>query len=206
MLTSTLHISRLRLSVPDLLKLRIKDAYGIHRVVYDLFEQVRCGADEKDLSSGILYVDKGMKKGWREVIMVSNRSPHPPTHGDLNTQSVKPELLSYSSYRFEITINPVKRENDSRKIVPLRTREAVTEWFTAKAPKWGFEPTFLEVRSMDVIQFDKAINQSVTLGQATLTGHLKVTDPDRFARSFEQGIGRGKAFGCGLLQIVPISS
>jgi CRISPR system Cascade subunit CasE len=184
---------------------RIKDAYSIHRTVYGLFEQVRGIGTEKDLSSGILYADRGMKKGWREIIIVSNRSPQPPPYGKLEAPRAIPEnLYGFSSYRFKITINPVKREKSSGKLVPIRTREAVAEWFAAKAPKWGFEPTGLEVKSLDVVQFDKK-NQRVTLGQATRTGQLKVIDAGRFANSFKQGIGRGKAFGCGLLQIVPIS-
>ena len=89
--------------------------------------------------------------------------------------------------------------------MPLRTREAVVEWFASKAPSWGFELVIeqLEVHSMHVAQFEKK-GQLVTLGQATLTGLLHVRDATRFAQSFMRGIGRGKAFGCGLLQIVPI--
>ena len=40
---------------------------------------------------------------------------------------------------------------------------------------------------------------------ATLKGELRVTDLDYFRQSFLQGIGRGRAFGFGLLQIVPFT-
>ncbi|MCD8476336.1 MAG: type I-E CRISPR-associated protein Cas6/Cse3/CasE [Shewanella fodinae] len=29
-------------------------------------------------------------------------------------------------------------------------------------------------------------------------------DPEQFKQSFKNGIGKGRAFGCGLLQIVPM--
>ena len=191
--------SLLRLSVQDMARLRIKDAYGVHRVVYDLFDPARDNAAE---SSGILYADRGMKKERREILIVSDRSPRQASCGRLETREIPEKLLTFSAYRFEITINPVKRESASGKLVPLRTREAVGEWFVAKAPSWGFEPADLEVQSLNVAQFEKK-GQRVTLGQATLTGLLHVRDAARFAHSFMRGIGRGKAFGCGLLQIVP---
>ena len=196
--------SLMHLSVQDMARLRIKDAYGIHRVIYDLFEPVRDPAAGEAASSGILYADRGMEKGWREILIVSDRSPRQAICGKLETREIPEKLLNFPSYRFEITINPVKRESASGKLVPLRTREAVGEWFAAKASAWGFELADgqLEVQSMHVAQFEKK-GQRVTLGQATLTGLLHVCDATRFAQSFMRGIGRGKAFGCGLLQIVP---
>ena len=44
----------------------------------------------------------------------------------------------------------------------------------------------------------------MTLAQAHVSGQLQVIDRDRFQESFAQGIGRGRSFGCGLLQIVPL--
>ena len=34
-------------------------------------------------------------------------------------------------------------------------------------------------------------------------GKLQITDADAFRKALHQGIGRGKAFGCGLLFVVP---
>jgi len=39
-----------------------------------------------------------------------------------------------------------------------------------------------------------------------LKGELYVIDSEQFKQSFRQGIGRGRAFGFGLLQIVPLAS
>ena len=196
----------LNLSIQDMARLRIKDAYGIHRLVYDLFDPMpgNAAVGGQAASSGILYADRGLKKGWREILIVSNRSPRQAPYIKRGPEEIPEKLLGFPSYRFEITINPVKRDSASGKLVPLRTREAVGEWFAAKAPGWGFELAagHLEVESMNVAQFEKK-GQWVTLSQATLTGLLKVRDAPRFAQSFTRGLGRGKAFGCGLLQIAP---
>ena len=43
----------------------------------------------------------------------------------------------------------------------------------------------------------------VTLATTVFSGHLEVTDPDALRCALVQGIGRGKAYGCGLLTLAP---
>jgi CRISPR system Cascade subunit CasE len=43
----------------------------------------------------------------------------------------------------------------------------------------------------------------VTIAYATIQGMLRVTQREDFVKSFTKGIGRARAFGCGLLQLVP---
>ncbi|MNN97956.1 CRISPR associated protein [compost metagenome] len=57
---------------------------------------------------------------------------------------------------------------------------------------------------MEVLQFKDKQQNPVTLAQAHLQGQLSVTDREQFRNSFVQGIGRGRTFGCGLLQIAPL--
>ena len=196
------YLSRYTLSLADVRALRLTDTYSLHRAVYNLFEDVRGG--DATLHSGILYADKGGDARARRLLILSGREPREPEHGLLETRVLPPEYLAAAVYRFEIIINPVRRENSSGKLVPLRGREAVAAWFCAKAPAWGFSvrSESLQVASLVVDRFAKG-GHNVTLGKATLTGFLDVTDKARFAASVLQGIGRGRAFGCGLLQIVP---
>lgn len=42
------------------------------------------------------------------------------------------------------------------------------------------------------------------MGQAHVQGVLQVLDLELFTKSFTHGIGRGRSYGCGLLQIVPL--
>ena len=89
---------------------------------------------------------------------------------------------------------------------PVRGDENIIQWFADRAPRWGFsvDPGAVEVTSKKVVTFRKD-NSKVTLSQADLRGTLEVTDKDIFSESFANGIGRGRAFGCGLLQIIPVS-
>jgi CRISPR system Cascade subunit CasE len=206
----SMHASVLRLSRSDVKALKITDAYSLHRVVYDLFDDVRSEQQKQtSVTSGILYADKGGDFNNRLILMLADRQPNPaPAFGEVESKIIGEGFLQYSRYAFEVTVNPSKRDNQSGKIVAVRGREAIAEWFIERGEKsWGFKvnPNNLQIEKMSVQTFKKD-GQTVTHGSATLKGELQVIDREQFSQSFRQGIGRGRAFGFGLLQIVPLSS
>lgn len=198
----------LRLSRSNVKALKITDAYSLHRVVYDLFDDVRSEQQKQaSIPSGILYADKGGDFNRRLILMLANRPPNPaPEFGEVESKTISEHFLQHNRYAFEVTINPGKRDKRTSKIVAVRGREAITSWFIERAEKsWGFNvnDNNLGIEKMAVQSFKKD-DQAVTHGNATLKGELYVTNRAQFVQSFRQGIGRGRAFGFGLLQIVPI--
>jgi len=206
--------SVLRLTRRDTRILGIKDAYSLHKVVYGLFDDIR-DTPEKQGShpSGILFVDKGgvsTHAGMvRQVLMLSTRKPHQtPQFGQVETRPIPADFLTFDHYAFTVTINPGKRDRENRKIQPIKGRESIAAWFSERCQNaWGFavDVETLLVENIFVQTFEKE-GHSVTHGGAVLKGALTVTDPIRFKKSFIQGIGRGRAFGFGLLQIVPLTA
>lgn len=196
-----MYLSAYRLSRTDSRHLRLTDCYSVHRVVYDLFDPVR--SEGEQTHSGILYVDKGEGRQERLVLILSNRLPKTPAYGKVETRTLERSHLDFSTYRFEIVVNPVRRNNQTRKIVPVRGRAAIARWFMDKATAWGFAVPELSLQVAEITVDRFKAKETVTLGKARLTGMLHVTDRQRFVQSVCQGIGRGRAFGCGLLQIVP---
>ena len=210
MIASVLHLDR-RASK----SLRITDPYSLHRVVYSLFEDVRSAeAKSAGQGSGILYADHGGELVGRDlnrkILLLANRMPAERIdgqYGQVQSRSIPESFLQHANYRFKIVVNPTERENASGKIRPVKGREAIAEWFNKRAPlSWGFEVSsaHLQVDRVEVLQFKDKQQHSVTLAQAHLQGQLRVTDRTQFQASFAQGIGRGRAFGCGLLQLVPL--
>lgn len=202
LIASVLHLDRQAIK-----QLRITDPYSIHRVVYSLFDDVRDETGKNTSQpSGILYADGKDFNGWR-ILLLSDRSPHQPPYGQLDSKPVPEDFLAHAHYRFKTIVNPTQRDRHSGKLKPIRGREAVARWFIDRAPQnWGFElsePHF-QVDRIDVLQFTDKGKRDITLAQAHLHGQLTVIDADRFQTSFRRGIGRGRAFGCGLLQIAPI--
>lgn len=206
LIASVLHLDRQAVKA-----LRITDAYSLHRVVYSLYEDVR-DPEQKQSStaSGILYADQGGNARGRKILMLANREPMEAVdgrYGQVLSKPILPNFLDHNHYRFKVIVNPTKRDSASRKLVAVRGRDEVAQWFTERAPaNWGFEidHRHLQVDKIDVLQFKGKQQRRITIGQAHVQGLLRITDKEQFTNSFTQGIGRARAFGCGLLQVVPV--
>lgn len=191
---------------------RVTDTYSLHRVVYSLYEDRRTEADKQQgAPSGILWCDQGVDLwGNRTVLMLADRTPAsqlPDGLGMVDTRDIPVEFVQQPRYRFQVAVNPVQRDSKTGRQRPVKGREAINSWFCQRAQaSWGFRvtPGSLQVGEVEVLQFGDKKQRPVTLARAHIQGQLEVTDSEQFIRSFCQGIGRGKAFGCGLLQIVPV--
>lgn len=203
---SVLHLDRLAVRA-----LRITDVYSLHRVVYSLYPDVRSEeAKKQSSSSGILYADQGGDHLGRKILMLSNRSPAPRVdeqYGQVESKVLPAGFLEHNCYRFKVIVNPTWRESASRKLIAVRGRDAIADWFAERAQNsWGFriDPKYLQVDRIEVLQFKDKQQRLATIGQAHIQGLLRVVDPKQFRISFTTGIGRARAYGCGLMQIAPI--
>lgn len=206
LIASVLHLSR-----ADIKALKITDAYSLHRVIYSLYPDIRSETEKAaSQSSGILFADQGGDFQHRKILLLANRFPADQLeggYGEVQSRPIPDSFLSHQRYGFKVIINPTRRENNSRKLLPIKERDAIAQWFLERAKKnWGFEVNdkSFQIDKVQVLQFLDKNRQSITLAQAHVQGWLTVTNPEQFSRSFSQGIGRGRAFGCGLLQIVPL--
>lgn len=205
LIASVLHLDRKAVRA-----LKINDAYGLHKAVYSLFPDVR-SAEEKNAStpSGFLYAEQGGDYKSRRILLLSDREPLlqiDNQYGEVQSKSISSDFLQYGTYRFKVVVNPTRRDSASRKLVPVKGRDAIAKWFIERAQaSWGFSvvPSQLQIDSTDVLSFKGKAQRQITLAQTQVQGVLQVTDRQQFIQSFSRGIGRGRAFGCGLLQILP---
>lgn len=206
LIASVLHLDRQASKA-----LRITDPYSLHRVVYSLYEDVR-SEEEKSASqtSGILYADQGGDFQSRRILLLADRMPAEcidGQYGQVQSKPIAESFLGHDRYRFKVIVNPTRRDSASRKLLPVKGRETIAEWFCERAlQSWGFRVSreHLQVDRVDVLRFKDKQQQPVTLAQAHVQGQLEVTDRAQFHNSFARGIGRARTFGCGLLQIVPL--
>jgi CRISPR system Cascade subunit CasE len=206
MIASVLHLDRKAVKA-----LRITDPYSLHRVVYSLYKDVR-DSDQKNASqsSGILFADQGGDFHGRRILMLADRSPAEfidGQYGQVVSKAISEDFLNHTQYRFKVIVNPTRRDTASRKLMPVKGRESIAQWFVDRGQKsWGFSvsPKDLQVDNIEILRFNDKNQQLVTICRAHLQGQLNISDPAQFRNSFTQGIGRARAFGCGLLQIVPL--
>lgn len=118
-------------------------------------------------------------------------------------------ITTDSRWQFRLTANPTISIKTSAGDNRGRVKAHVTvahqeEWLAERAAANGFslEPGEYRVTKSQTHSFKKHGNHPVTLISVTYDGILTVTDPDKFRQTLTHGIGRGKAYGNGLLTIV----
>lgn len=134
-------------------------------------------------------------------------------------------------YHFRLSANPVRgvpRTGETRGKVQAHVTTAQREkWLVERAAELGFEicvnpqavesgiekpdeeiPRILSVVGSRKWLFEKGRDDQrhrVTLQMVTFEGVLQVTDSARLRETLVNGIGRGKAYGCGLMTLVPFT-
>ncbi len=116
-----------------------------------------------------------------------------------------------SRWRFRLTANPTvskaKKEGAVArgKVYGHITPEYQMKWLTDRAQKHGFH---VEENSSQIVRsewqhFRKGTDgrRPVTLLSVTFEGHLTVTDPALFRDVLVNGLGRGKAYGLGMMTV-----
>jgi CRISPR system Cascade subunit CasE len=108
-------------------------------------------------------------------------------------------------WRFRLCANPVRSvfvPGARGKVAAHVTAAQQRQWMLQKAPGNGFA---LEEDGFEVVRSEwKKFQRSkdlVTLRQAEYEGVLTVTDAEAFRLALLCGVGREKAYGCGLLTI-----
>lgn len=191
------------LSRQDIATLRITDDYSIHRIVYDLFPGCHADSNGRDF----LYADKGGDFSGRKVLLLSRQHPSEPAAGKIESKVVPDSFLAHEHYGFEIILNPSRRDFRTGKTVAVTGSVAIKEWFLEKHSGWGISVNsdFLEVKGNGIQRFEHKQGSVVIHNRAVFSGILAVTDRQKFIACFENGIGRCRGFGFGLLQLRPLS-
>lgn len=139
-----------------------------------------------------------------------------PSQPVWRTADYSPFLLGLGAgqrWLFRVRANPIRNarppEGGRGERVPLlRVQENLT-WLTDRSAGWGFSVADgehgpnLRVTEKRTERFRRGGpgGRLVTLATAAFEGVLEVTDPDRLANTLSQGIGAGKAYGCGLMTL-----
>ncbi|MGW5609445.1 type I-E CRISPR-associated protein Cas6/Cse3/CasE [Streptomyces sp. NPDC003753] len=129
-----------------------------------------------------------------------------------------------SAWNFRLTANPVHhartRDGQPTKRTAHLTPRHQLQWLLARQDAAGFnvlakpedrrrtehgDEHQLTVRDQRSLDFGKrGASGRVTLTTVTYDGRLQVTDPDALRRVLTSGLGKAKAYGCGLMTLAPV--
>jgi CRISPR system Cascade subunit CasE len=114
-------------------------------------------------------------------------------------------------WKFRLRANPVRSKNEEGKsrgkVLGHTTIGKKMEWFAKRTVKYGFEmeqtsdgdPVF-NVTQIETKKFQRK-GEMVTFDTAVFEGVLRIIDAELLADTIRKGIGREKAYGCGLLTL-----
>lgn len=159
------------------------------------------------------------KLGNHDYLLVVSQAPPDSValakygvEGTAETKDYKPfldQLAEGQLLRFRLTANPttsIKSEHQSRgRVVPHVTTQQQLDWLISRAANHGFSIGSVELVERDYPILRHKNNPAVKLSRVSFEGILQVTDVAQLRLALQTGIGREKAYGMGLLTVIPIS-
>lgn len=120
----------------------------------------------------------------------------------------KPVVLDIANFPvrrslfFRLRANPSKRDKQTTKTVGLFRREDQMDWLDRQADRNGFQIQNVDIIPSPDLVGRKSHNSSpIRIKTVMFQGILEISNPESFVQSLQQGIGRGKSYGCGLLSV-----
>ena len=192
------------------------NTYKEHQVLWKLFN------DDPDAKRDFIYRYEP-QQNTPEYYIVSERKPVDNDYlWNIQAKNYEPVLVTGQQFAFMLRVNPVVTKAGKRHDVVMNLKhdkykdkgtrpstqeiveEAGREWLASRAKTGGFSFDDSSVR-IDGYQpktsGKKRGNNEIRYNTMDFRGILTVTNSERFAITLKQGIGKAKAFGCGLMLI-----
>jgi len=142
---------------------------------------------------GVLVVQSAIRPDWGYAFR--NAEHLVRRH---QTREFSPRFVS-GQMRFRLEANPTRRLRETKKRVPVPDTELMA-WLDRHAERGGFR-----LCGDPALTTGYAIAKNECLLRSVrFEGLLEVADPVRLRNTVISGIGSGKAFGFGLLSVVPL--
>lgn len=129
---------------------------------------------------------------------------------DWETRDYQPllnRIRAEGVWRFRLVANPVtsipKPGERRGKVKAITIAAQQCEWLSRQGERHGF---LVKPGQFDVVQSEWKVfrnkGRAVSILSATFEGILTVTDTECFLKALQMGVGRGKAYGMGLLTVM----
>ncbi|MFH8473371.1 type I-E CRISPR-associated protein Cas6/Cse3/CasE [Streptomyces sp. NPDC018000] len=190
---------------------------GMHRRIMSLFPS-DAGPDPR-ARFGVLFRTEDTPTGPHLLIQSTHEpdtSRLPDGYGSALTRpldalidAIRPGL----NIRYRCVASPVRKPGATTRalynlppVVPL-TGTAADDWWLRQADLSGLKPLTLHSHPLDAVQGERRPDgtppQRIRHARTQFDGTAAIIDTDLLRTKILSGIGRGKAYGCGLLSIAP---
>ncbi|MCP9946021.1 type I-E CRISPR-associated protein Cas6/Cse3/CasE [Streptomyces somaliensis] len=195
-----------------------RSAVDTHRRLMSLFPQ-HTGPDPR-ARFGVLYRTDDTPTG-PHLLVQSTHQPDltrlPDAYGTALTRPLDPLLNALRpglTIRFRCVASPVRKPGATTRAlynlpaVVALSGTAADEWWLRQADTAGLKVLSLHSTPLDAARGtraprDSTSKQHINHKRTQFDGAATIIDPDQLRTTLTTGIGRGKAYGCGLLTIAP---
>lgn len=211
-----MYLSRVEIDIHNRRKIRNLNHLGaFHNWVEQSFPEE---LDQAFKTRKLWRVDK-LKDRYYLLIV----SPTKPNLNNLERYGVSgsAETKSYDAFlnaleegmraRFRVTLNPVISVKDGTKTrgrtMPHVTLEHQMQFLLNRDKKNGFalNKDEFSIVERSYVPFKKANEKTIQLSKVTYEGVLTITDKDQFVKTLTEGFGKKKAYGFGMMTVIPES-
>ncbi len=188
----------------------LSNAHALHQRIMQAFpdepiEQPRCNWNilfRQEPDGDVILVQSSIEPTWVHLppryLNTRVENPLDVKPFDLQTSQLEPGRM----FQFRLKANPSKRDKQSRKLIGLFHQTDQIAWLERQASQHGFKLLGVDViptpNVFGVKEKGKAPIQILTV---MYQGILEITNSALFINAVQQGIGRGRSYGCGLLSL-----
>ncbi|MGW8884283.1 type I-E CRISPR-associated protein Cas6/Cse3/CasE [Streptomyces sp. NPDC055749] len=169
---------------------------------------------------GVLFRAEETPQG-PQILLQSHIEPDssrlPDAYGSVETRSLDALLSNLHKgmvVNYRCVANPVRKPGaTSREIYRLPpvvalSGNAAVEWWERQSNAGGLEPLHINAHPLATVRGHRdpkgpAAKQRIQHARTRFDGTARVLDAELLREKLATGIGRGKAYGCGLLSIAP---
>jgi CRISPR system Cascade subunit CasE len=189
----------------------LSDAHALHQRIMQAFPDEQREKPRNDWN--ILF----RQEPDSEVILI--QSDLEPTWNYLSdgylrdqpiSKAVNLDIEKFSlgqQFQFRLRANPSKRDHKTKKTIGFYKQVDQLSWLERQAERNGFNLHGVDVIPAPNLFGKKGLGKSpIRITTVLYQGILKVTEPTQFLQAIQQGIGRGRSYGCGLLSVAKFQS
>jgi len=220
--------ARRLLSSPQAMHAAVMSSFAVAPPAAGDGPRVLWRVDRNSTSEVLLYIVSPDRPDLTHLV---EQAGWPTAPGGWETRPYAPFLARLETdgvWAFRLTANPVhsirRTEGEPTKRTAHVTPRHQAEWLLQRQKDCGFrvlerpqeqrslpegDQYQLIVHDRRDLSFGKTERSTgrknrVTLTTATFDGRLRVTDPDALRRTLTSGLGKAKAYGCGLMTLAPV--
>jgi CRISPR system Cascade subunit CasE len=201
----------------------VADVHDMHRTIMSAYPELPQTATYRSQHGVLWRLDTVAANGLVQYVQSQtspdwDRLPAGLLLKPAEVRSLQPVLDAITpgrKFAFRLMANPtrdlrVDNGLEQRKRVPLRQPAEQVGWLISKGEQHGFIIPASRQGSPDVaanpgprLVGKRREKRSIAIDPVRYDGHLVVTDAAAFTNAVINGIGRAKAYGCGLLSLTP---